>query len=133
MESLYTRMHERQNVVELVATEVLRDNAELMCQVRSLAFHCEYRLPLTWTELQSFVDNLSKLYANLEGRAVLQSRAFDVGSFLAFEAGKYGEIFVSGELDESSDNKLAFQFVTDQTALPSLIAQVRAILAAWDG
>lgn len=83
-----------------------------------------------WPTLEVFVSALEDLFAKLIGEAKLGQQFEE--PFFSLRGNGRGTIIVSGLLTVAAEHsqRLEFEFVTDQTALPPLIADLKAVCLA---
>jgi hypothetical protein len=104
-------------------------NANLKVDVGS--FTGDITRDIQTKELNDFCDQLQKFYRTLSGEAVLNT--LEHWLMIKLEADKLGGIHITGFVQDGvyDENRLHFTLYTDQTYLPSVISQLKNILARF--
>ena len=114
--------------LNLLNIRKVTDNSyQSVIEVHSRGFTCKYRFYLSESYLVKAIDNLKIMRRSFMGEAVLSE---DYGlSEVTIKINELGQITVSGIITETSgfDQKLEFDFSTDQTVLQPLIDDLEQV------
>ncbi len=102
-------------------------------EISVLGFKVDSQHYFTTGELYMFKEKLKLCYQNISGTATLDNTERELELSVSFN--KKGTITVSGEFQERPDvnNRLLFEFKTDQTCILPVIKELEAIQKTFGG
>jgi hypothetical protein len=95
--------------------------------VKSSGFMVERPFYFENSQLQVFIEDLSKIDVTLKGKAVLKPQFED--DFICLEGDGKGHVIVTGEVYEHSETSqvLKFCFITDQTFIKPFLSALKSL------
>jgi hypothetical protein len=111
----------------LVTRYLVEINFTFDLSVKSGSFSGTSHFCLRIGEIEAFCETLMKMHTSLSGAVRLDDN--DSDSFIKIEMEHDGHLKVSGQVGDShNDHFMKFAFLTDQTCIPQLVADLTILL-----
>jgi hypothetical protein len=96
----------------------------------SIKFFGETELYVQKSNITELINELTQMQKKTKGFSSIKCVGW--GSYINFEIGKSGELYISGLLNERWDkenNHLTFKFISNSTIIPTLVQTLKRIIA----